>query len=135
VVPRCSSVAYWLTDGTSSAPRRLTNNAVVCARGLYNIEARPACAPPAAVDLPVAIQLLDSNRRAVHDRADGTAPYQLWGNRVSEAARRLPNGVYYLKSTINSKPVRFTQACPRSCAGGGAKGMMMMTMCPSRGMA
>jgi hypothetical protein len=105
------------------------NNAAVCTRGLYNIEARPACAPPAAVDLPVTIRLLDSNRRAVRTKMDPSAPFLLWDNDVVGAARSLPDGVYSLASSINAfDPIRFTQACPRRRNQCPPKGMMMMMM-------
>jgi hypothetical protein len=136
-VPRCSSVTYWLRGGSGAAAQRIANNAVACARGLYNIEARPACSRSAAVDLPVSIQLLDGNRREVRARADETSPYLLWDAQAPAAARALPNGVYSLASSINGDAIRFTQACPRRrppCApgkgGGGGKGMMMK--CASR---
>jgi hypothetical protein len=141
VAPRCSTVTYWLIDPSSPAPKQITNNAVACARGLYNVEARPACSASAPVDLPVTLQLSDGNRREVRARADAAAPYLLWASKDAAAARSLPNGAYYVTSTINGEAVRFTQACPRrrrpACApgkgggksGGGGKGMMM---CRSR---
>jgi hypothetical protein len=139
-------VAYWLTDGSSStaAPRQLANNAVVCARGLYNIEARPACPPPAAVDLPVTIRLLDANRSAIRTKTDAGAPFLLWDGADAGAGRALADGAYYVASSIDAfDPVRITQACTRRprprrapCAPKGTAMttmMMMAARCPSGG--
>jgi hypothetical protein len=88
------------------------------------------------VDMPVSIQLLDGNRREVRARADATSPFLLWDAQAAAPPRALPNGVYYLTSSIGGNPVRFAQACPRPrrrrppCAPG--KGGMGMMMCPSR---
>jgi hypothetical protein len=117
-------------------------DAVVCARGLYNVEARSACAPPAAVDLPVTIRLLDANRIAIRTKTDSSAPFLLWDNADPGKSRGLADGVYYLASSINAfDPIRITQSCPRprrrsQCspegkAGAGKASMMMR--CPSRG--
>jgi hypothetical protein len=111
VVPRCRAVTYWLIRGSGLAPRQIRNNAAICARGLYNVEARPKCSRASTVALPVVIKLSNRNRRNVRTRADATAPYLLWG-RQPAAARTLPNGVYYLTSSINGGAVRFTQSCP-----------------------
>jgi hypothetical protein len=78
--------------GSGTTPRQLRNNAVACARGLYNIEARPACSSSAAVDVPVIIGLSDGNRREVRTRADAAAPHQLWDADSATAARALPAG-------------------------------------------
>jgi hypothetical protein len=115
VVPRCSSVTYWLTNGSpsSAAPRQLTNNAVVCARGLYNIEARPTCPPPAMVNLPVEIQLLNGNRRPVRTDTDSVAPFLLWDSSDLATSRTLPNGAYYIASSIKGgDTIRILQSCP-----------------------
>jgi hypothetical protein len=145
VAPRCRSVAYWLTDGSSpsGAPRQLANDAVVCLKGLYNVEARPACAPPAAVDLPVTIRLLDANRSAIRTKTGVSAPFLLWDKADPGASRGLADGAYYLASSIDGfDPIRITQSCPRprrprrrsQCP---PKGMMMAMMmaarCPSGG--
>jgi hypothetical protein len=137
-------VAYWLADG-SAAPRQLANNAVVCARGLYNIEAKPGCPPPAAADLPVTIRLLDANRNTIRAKKDAAAPFLLWDSADAGAARALADGAYYLASSIDAfGPVGITQACPRRrprprrapCPPKGTAMMMMMmaARCPSGGM-
>jgi hypothetical protein len=121
------------------APRQLTSNSVVCAKGLYNVEARPTCAPPAVVDLPVRIQILDGNRNVVRSRADSAAPYLLWGSKDPALSRRLPNGKYHLASSISGGDViTIWQACSRrrsQCPPTRKGGMGMMAMrCPSGGM-
>jgi hypothetical protein len=133
-------VAYWLTDG-SAAPRQLANNAVVCAKGLYNIEAKPACPPPAAADVPVTIRLLDANRNTIRAKKDAAAPFLLWDGADAGAARALADGAYYLASSIDAfEPIRITQSCtrrprPRPCPPKGMAMMMMMAArCPSGGM-
>jgi hypothetical protein len=116
----------------------------LCAKGLYNIEARPVCRSPAAtVDLPVVIRLLNGNRREVRAKADSVAPFLLWGTAAEDpaSARQLQDGLYYLASSINGgNPIRIKQACPRprprrrrQCTPMGGKGSKMTMRCPQSG--
>lgn len=107
-------MAHDPAPGGGTREREIRNNQKICLGSPYNIQVIPECARPLLIDPNEKVEL-QRERKIFREQRDSSEPIVLCGNANRDntglaCQGRLPNGLYFLKSTTAGQ-IRFVQDC------------------------